>query len=301
MDCGDSASAFDKSSLACSLSKNREINLDIFGKGKAGDRNPDRRGEVLVTRIKALNRYQKAVLIVMGVMILIFMALYFRTISRVGFEYQDTIFVPYQENGSTVYSGKFQGKQSHFTVSEKKTVMFQWGDMVYGPYTAKKDPTAIPKDDEFAEGMTGVALYQGEDILFRGGVLKTEDIYWLYNEDGSLENLRLSFTGSDGIERDEYGNEIDSVQPTADTILKLMDGPELMHKGEWLMWFGAVCVCILNGLSILFADELFRWNLSFQIRNAEHAEPSEMQIAGRYTSWTVLTIMALVLFIMGLQ
>ena len=104
-----------------------------------------------MTRIKALNRYQKAVLIVMGVMILIFTVLYFRTISRVGFEYQDTIFVPYQENGSMVYSGKFQGKQSHFTVSEKKTVMFQWGDMVYGPYTAKEDPAAIPKDDEFAQ------------------------------------------------------------------------------------------------------------------------------------------------------
>lgn len=37
-----------------------------------------------MARIKALNRYQKAVLIVMGVMILIFTALYFRTISRVG-------------------------------------------------------------------------------------------------------------------------------------------------------------------------------------------------------------------------
>ena len=94
-----------------------------------------------------------------------------------------------------VYSGKFQGKQSHFTVSEKKTV--SWGDMVYGPYTAKENPAAIPKDDEFAEGMTGVALYSGEDILFFS--VETEDIYWLYNEDGSLENLRLSFTGSDGI------------------------------------------------------------------------------------------------------
>lgn len=200
-----------------------------------------------------------------------------------------------------VYSGKFQGKQSHFTVSEKKTVMFQWGDMVYGPYTAKEDPAAIPKDDEFAEGMTGVALYQGEDILFRGGVLKTEDIFWLYHEDGGLENIGISFIDSDGVERDEFGNEIDFVQPSAEMILKLMDGPELTHKGDWLVWFGAVCVCILNGLSILFADELFRWNLSFQIRNAEHAEPSEMQIAGRYISWTISTIMALVLFIMGLS
>ena len=58
---------------------------------------------MFVTRIKALNRSQKAVLIVMGVMILIFTVLYFRTISRVGFEYQDTIFMPYQEvSGKTV-------------------------------------------------------------------------------------------------------------------------------------------------------------------------------------------------------
>lgn len=254
-----------------------------------------------MTRIKALNRYQKAVLIVMGVMILIFTVLYFRTISRVGFEYQDVIFVPYQENGSTVYSGKFRGKQSQFTVSENNTVVFQWGDTVYGPYTAKEDPTAIPMLEELAESMTGVELYQGEEVLFRGGVLKTEDIFWLYHEDGGLENIGISFIDSDGVERDEFGNEIDFVQPSADTILKLMDGPELTHKGEWLVWFGAVCACILNGLSILFADELFRWNLSFQIRNAEHAEPSEMQIVGRYISWTVLTIMALVLFIMGLQ
>lgn len=93
-----------------------------------------------MARIKALNRYQKAVLIVMGVMILIFTALYFRTISRVGFEYQDTIFVPYQENGSTVYFGKLQGKQSHFTVSEKKTVMFQWGIWYMGLIQRRRIP-----------------------------------------------------------------------------------------------------------------------------------------------------------------
>ena len=52
---------------------------------------------------------------------------------------------------------------------------------------------------------------------------------------------------------------------------------------------------------MLFADELFRWNLAFQIRNVDHAEPSEWEIASRYLGWTVLTIMALVLYIMGLQ
>ena len=51
---------------------------------------------------------------------------------------------------------------------------------------------------------------------------------------------------------------------------------------------------------LLFADELFRWNLSFSIRNADRAEPSEWEIQTRYISWTVLPIMALVVFVRGL-
>lgn len=126
-------------------------------------------------KIKSLNRYQKGILIVMIVMSLIFGAAYRITISRVGFEYKDEILVPNQENGSTVYSGKIQGKEAQFTVSGDKTVVFQYGDKIYGPYTAKEEPAAIPKNEEMAEYMTGVELYQGDEILFRGGVLPTQD------------------------------------------------------------------------------------------------------------------------------
>lgn len=254
-------------------------------------------------KIKRLNRYQKGVLIVMLTMALVFAVVYSVTISRVGFAYQDAILVPSQENGGTVYSGKLKGQQARFTVSEDKTVVFQHGDKTYGPYTAKEDPTAIPKDEEMAEYMTGVELRQGEDILFRGGVRDGWDSYLMYNEDGTVYNFGyfFSYTGGDGIERDVNGNIIDSVEPSALTILELMDGPELTHKGEWFAWFGAVFICILNAVLILFADELFRWNLAFQIRNAEYAEPSDWEIAGRYVSWTVLPIMALVIFIAGLR
>lgn len=252
-------------------------------------------------KIKNLNRYQKNVLIFMIVMALVFTVVYPMTISQVGFEYKDTILIPSQENGSTVYSGKIQGQQACFTVSEDKTVVFQHGNKTYGPYTAKEDPTAIPKDQEMAEYMTGVELRQGEDILFRGGVLETGDSYWLYNEDETLDNFGFSYVTSDGIERDENGNEIDPLEPSASTILELMNDPELSHKGEWFAWFGALFICVLNAISILFADELFRWNLTFQIRNADHAEPSDLEIAGRYIDWTVVLIMALVIFVMGLQ
>lgn len=209
-------------------------------------------------RIKRLTLYPKIVLLFMTAMTILFAVLYIRTTSRVGFEYKDAILVPSPENGSTVYSGKIQGQAAQFTVSADKTVTFQYGDKTYGPYTAKEDPTAIPKDNEFASEMTGV-------------------------------------------ERDENGNIIDPVEPSATTILRLMSDPQLTHKGTWLAWFGGLFLCVLNVLSILFADELFHLHMAFRIRNADCAEPSELEIAGRYFGWTAMTVVALVVFVIGLQ
>ena len=80
-----------------------------------------------------------------------------------------------------------------------------------------------------------------------------------------------------------------------------MNDPLLTHKGNWTAWFGAVAICLLNAFSILFAEEIFRWNLMLQIRDANNVEPSELEIVGRYLSWSILIIAALILFIIGLQ
>ena len=121
-------------------------------------------------RTKNLNLYQKSLLILMLVMILAFAIVYPMTILRVGYAYKNTILIPGQENGNTVYSGKLKGKEACFTVTEDKTVLFRHGEKTYGPYTAKEDPTAVPKDPEKATYMTGVELRKGDEILFRGGV-----------------------------------------------------------------------------------------------------------------------------------
>ncbi|MBR3600957.1 MAG: hypothetical protein IKL49_01320 [Lachnospiraceae bacterium] len=252
-------------------------------------------------RIKGLNRYQKGLFIFMIIMTLLFAIIYPMTISRVGYRYNDAILVPTQENGKISYTGKIQGKQAQFIVSENKSVMFQYGDKSYGTYTMIEDPTAIPQDKEIAEEMTGVEIRNGDKLLFRGGVWDAGDFYWLYNEDGTLDSLGFSVMTSNGIELDENGDVIDRMEPSASTIYELLNEPELTHKGEAQAWFGAVFICILNALTILFADELFRWNLAFQIRNVENAEPSDLEITGRYIGWTAMVIMALVLFIMGLQ
>ena len=253
-------------------------------------------------KIKSLNGYQKSILAFMMAMSLIFAVIYPLTISKIGYRYNDTILVPTEENGSTVYSGKIEGQQAEFIVSDDNTVVFRYGDKSYGPYTVKEDASAIPEDIEMSGAMTGIEIREGNDILFRGGVIDMGGYYWFYNEDGTSDSmLEFSYVTSNGLELDENGDPVDRMKPSTSTIYKLTQTPELTHKGSGIVWFGAVFICILNAISILFADELFRWNLAFQIRNAECAEPSDWEIAGRYMGWTAMAIAALVILISGLQ
>ena len=54
--------------------------------------------------------------------------------------------------------------------------MFQYGSTTYGLYSVKEDPTAVPHDENRAEYMTGVEVYRGEKLLFRGGVWNADDL-----------------------------------------------------------------------------------------------------------------------------
>ncbi len=252
-------------------------------------------------RIKSLNGYQKGLLLFMIVIAVVFAVIYPITISRGGYRYNDAILVPTQENGNTLYSGKIKGQPACFTVSDD-TVVFQYGDKIYGPYTLKEDPAAVPKDHEMSRSMTGIEVREGDEILFRGGVMDVGDFYRFWSEDGTGDNVHgIFYVTSDGIARDGNGNPVDRMKPSVSTIYDLLHDPELTHKGNGLAWLGAVFFCFLNALSILFADEFFRWHLMFRIRNVWDAEPTEWEIAGRHVAWTAITVVVLVLFIMGLQ
>lgn len=254
-------------------------------------------------RIRNLNRYQKVVLLLLSAMLVVFTVAYFVVSSRVGFAYQGTILRRQDDGGSAVYAGRIKGEAASFTVTPDQTVTFSYGDKTYGPYTAREDPSAIPEESEMAEYMTGVEIREGETIFYRGGVLTTggsKEEMMLFDEDGSLSDLHVSVTYGNGVVYGSDGKVVDQMAPSAFTILRLMHGPELTRKGEWMAWFCGVFLSAMTAVLILFADELFRWNLAFQIRNVDRAEPSDWEIAGRYISWTVLPIVALVIYIMGL-
>ena len=252
-------------------------------------------------RIRKLNNYQTVILIVMAAMSLIFAVIYPKTISRVGYEYNDAILVPTVEDGKTMYSGEINGEKTQFIVSGENTVVLNYGDKTYGPYTVIEDATAIPKDEQLSEIMRGIEIREGNDILFRGGVVNYVDYDMFYNEDGTQEWGEISYTTSDGSEWDQNGNPVDKMKPSISTIYELTNNPELTHKGIGFIWFFGAFVCIMNAVTILFADELFRLELAFKVRNVDKVEPSEWEITGRYIGWLVLPIIALAIYIMGLQ
>lgn len=254
-------------------------------------------------KLQALNWYQKGILLLLLVLIPVSAAVYHVCVSRVGVLYKDKIFVPAEESGRTVYKGRLDGKPAEITVSSgKASVSFRCADAVYGPYTIKEDPSALADITFCPSDMTGVALYDGDTLLFRGGFWPSGDFTQLFYTDGSPDlHLELYYTTENGVRKDAQGNVVDPAKPDAADILRFALAPELTHKGSWLAWFGAVALSLAAAFSILYADELFRWNLSFQIRNAEDAEPSEWEILNRYLLWTVEIVAVFVIYILGLQ
>ncbi|MDO4491406.1 MAG: hypothetical protein Q4B85_10090 [Lachnospiraceae bacterium] len=256
-------------------------------------------------RIKSLNRFQQCVFLLMLLASLGFLVLYFITLMKEGILYKDAILVPNRQEGTVVYSGEVQRKKVSFTVSEDNTVVYQCGEKTYGPYRVMEDPSALPARvdnwESVPEDMMGLEVYKEEMLLFRGGLSVYDDYLWLVNQDGSHYADSQLFLEFQGEVYDEEGNPVDTEEPGLTAIVRLLYNPVLTHKGNWIAWLGGVLICILNGCSILYADELFRWNLSFRIRAVEDAEPSDWEITQRYLSWGLMTIAAVAVFIMGLQ
>lgn len=253
-------------------------------------------------RIRNLEGYQKAILLAMAAMVLVFSVVYLLTVRRVGYLYQGTILVPTQEDGATVYTGSIRNTAAQFRVTENQ-VTFRYGDTQYGPYTMESDPTAVPSQQDSEEGFVGIEIRDKGKVVFRGGVQKLQDHYFFIHSDGSsdLHNLYYEDAVTGVVYNAETGEVYDRMAPTIRDIYALLTTPPLSHKGEGMAWLAGVVICIVNAATLLFADELFHWKMTFLLRNAEGAEPSDWQLGQRFIGWAALGILALVVFVLGLQ
>ena len=148
--------------------------------------------------------------------------------------------------------------------------------------------------------MVGVEIREGESILFRGGVLAIEDQMVLVDEKTGDPTYDMTFSG-DGIMQDSEGNIIEPMQPSAYTILHLLAGTELIKGGNFWAWLGGILFAGMTAVSILFAEELFHFRMSFRVQYAELTEPTEWEIISRYAGWTLGIVATLIIFFSGLN
>lgn len=255
-------------------------------------------------RIKGLSIFQKIVLLILIIMVIVFSIIYPITISRKGYVYNDALLIPSEADGSTVYSGKIQGVPASFTVTPDKVVEFRYGDKSYGPYYYKEDPSAVAENISASfpgADFIGFELYCKDEMIFRGCKAVFGSNFLLFDENGNRSLDIKLVPGYGTIATDKNGKEIDPMEPSVTDILVLMDGPELTNKGNGFAWFAGVFICIISALSILFVDELFRWQIGFRVANPDNVEPADWEIISRYLAWTLMPIVALVFFIIGLK
>ena len=191
----------------------------------------------------------------------------------------------YEQRGDTaVYSGMVDYRATKYVVSPGPVVEYWLDGELRGTYTVTEDPTAIPQTEDVAkcdpDFFTGVEIKKGDKVWFRGAYSPYSSFY-LLDENGN--NIAITIT---------FDSATSEPEPTPGTILRFANGPEASPRGSGPglllgLLLGAVCV-----LSILFEDQLFRWQLSFQIQDPDRAEPSEWELFGRWMGWISLTGLA---------
>jgi hypothetical protein len=130
-------------------------------------------------------------------------------------------------------------------------------------------------------------------------VTDPDDLYMMIYDENGMFYSGITFS-SDGIMYDENGRVIDQNMPTVNTVLRMMSGVKLTKRGNWQLWFAGVFLSVVIAVSILFAEELFRFRMSFRVENTDDLYPSDWEIMSRYIGWTVAAFATLFIFISGL-
>ena len=247
-----------------------------------------------------LTRFQRVLLIALTALLAVFTVVYPVLSRRKGIQYRDALLLWSAQGENDVYAGRVDGARTVFTVASDGTIQYRRGDTDYGPYTVALDPSAVPRDSDMADVLTGVEVRDGADILFRGGWYNSS-FPLLVDENGAMEPLfSLSVHTSSGKVYGPDGQTLaPSYEPTASFLLQLALEPPLTHRGELYAYFTGTLLAVVGIVSILFADRLFRWNLGFLIRDPELAEPSDWELFGRRLGWIVCTGGALIGYLVG--
>lgn len=246
---------------------------------------------------------QRVIFCLQVILIVLFLILYNTVGKQQVLRYHDAALRRTLEGDTVTYAGKVEGNSVSFSVSGNTVEYLHEETVVI--YTITEDPSAIPAREDFEFNsdvmyakLSGVEIHKDGKLLFRGGWMPLSSTVTLYAEDGS--NFGSSFFQGSSLIYSGDGTPPVLSDPGASTILRLVYAPDVVQRANFLGLVGGIFLCVVCMVTLLFVDELFRWNLRFSIRNVEDAEPSEWELCSRWMGWLTFTCLAVIVFIMGL-
>lgn len=238
---------------------------------------------------------QKVIFCLQAVLIVLFLILYSTVGQQQVLRYHGVALRRTESENAVLYAGKLNGHALSFTVTDR-AVEYRYDGKTLR-YTVTEDSSAIPPEgagdlrEAMREQLTGVEIHKDDELLFRGGWGRFGNSLLLYNEDGS---------STIGIGYAVFSNGSLLNDPGANAILNLIYAPNVVRRANFTGLLCGIFLCAACMVSLLYADNLFRWNLRFQIRNAEKAEPSDWELFSRWIGWLLFTGLAIAIFILGL-
>ena len=210
---------------------------------------------------------------------------------REGIKYQETLLLLTREGEACRYTGRLDGERAEFTVRPGGLVEYRWGEEAYGPYQVVEDPSAAPE-----KGMTGLEIRLGDETIFRGAYSGAVGWAMLQDESGKITDmLDLISDGPGGRAysaggRDRHGPSLAAVAGLG------MDRLGLTHRGNLGLYLLATALAAVTIFMVCCPELMFRWNIMWDIRNPEKAEPSDWYLFSERVTWIACTGLAAYLY-----
>lgn len=256
--------------------------------------------------------YRRAMLAVTVGLMVLATVLYLTVGSRKGIEYGSSFYALTTEDGTMTYTGNTHewregntiiqsnvGWETVYTVAEAPegyTVECRMGNETYGPYQVAAVDLA-----DLSTRVLGFYLDGGMEItnvttgerLFRGGYIRSSSGYaFLLDENKEGEASSIG----------DFAPPKPKAGPDCDDLYHFTFGAEasMTRKANWLYYFCALLFAVFNTVSLLYAEDLFTFHMSFRVADPANVEPSEWELFSRHVGWAVFLLFEGIFLLAGI-
>ena len=185
------------------------------------------------------SKLQKAVLISMAAMVVLFGILTLISHVRKGVKFEGGLLRRTETEESVIYNGKVRGEQVEITVRAAGSgnlteVDFRIGNRIQDDCTLETGLPPIQADQ--LGPVEHIRITRNGQLLFEGGYTAEHDMGWY-----DLEGNWAPFSGLEATFRTSGENYWDSYKTSAGTILAFARGPERTARGSWMLYSPCCC------------------------------------------------------------